>query len=185
MFGCKDVDAERCRHAAARDDSMSRGLVHCGQRVELARQIGRASDTNRLLSAVATSEFRRRDRVDGRRSCLAPCQASVRYRPHRSAPHGRGQPPIELSDHDLPELGTDRDTGEFAVASIRCWWRAEGRHLYPKARSLVNHRRRRRELCISDPPADRRASTVQATRSLETLYQALQPGRKAGQVALR
>jgi hypothetical protein len=34
-------------------------------------------------------------------------------------------------------VGTDHDTGAFAVASIRGWWRAEGRKLYPKARSLL------------------------------------------------
>ena len=27
-------------------------------------------------------------------------------------------------------VGTDHDTGAFAVASIRGWWRAEGRRLY-------------------------------------------------------
>lgn len=30
-------------------------------------------------------------------------------------------------------VGTDHDTGAFAVASIRGWWRHEGRRLYPKA----------------------------------------------------
>ena len=34
-------------------------------------------------------------------------------------------------------VGTDHDTAAFAVASIRGWWRAEGRHLYPRARSLL------------------------------------------------
>lgn len=34
-------------------------------------------------------------------------------------------------------LGTDRDTGEFAVASIRGWWRHEGRKLYPDALELL------------------------------------------------
>lgn len=34
-------------------------------------------------------------------------------------------------------IGTDHDTGAFAVASIRGWWRAEGRQLYPRARSLL------------------------------------------------
>jgi hypothetical protein len=34
-------------------------------------------------------------------------------------------------------IGTDHDTGAFAVASIRGWWRAEGRHLYPRAKSLL------------------------------------------------
>ena len=34
-------------------------------------------------------------------------------------------------------VGTDHDTGAFAVASIRGWWRAEGKRLYPKARRLL------------------------------------------------
>ena len=34
-------------------------------------------------------------------------------------------------------VGTDHDTGAFAVASIRGWWRAEGRRLYPRATTLL------------------------------------------------
>ena len=34
-------------------------------------------------------------------------------------------------------VGTDHDTGAFAVASIRGWWRCEGRHLYPDAGTLL------------------------------------------------
>ncbi len=34
-------------------------------------------------------------------------------------------------------VGTDHDTGAFAVASIRGWWRAEGKRLYPQARALL------------------------------------------------
>ena len=34
-------------------------------------------------------------------------------------------------------VGTDHDTGEFAVASIRGWWRIEGRRLYPQANNLL------------------------------------------------
>ncbi len=34
-------------------------------------------------------------------------------------------------------VGTDHDTGAFAVASIRGWWRAEGRRLYPGTRALL------------------------------------------------
>lgn len=34
-------------------------------------------------------------------------------------------------------IGTDHDTGAFAVASIRGWWRFEGKRLYPKARKLL------------------------------------------------
>jgi hypothetical protein len=34
-------------------------------------------------------------------------------------------------------VGIDHDTGAFAVASIRGWWRAEGRRLYPGAVRLL------------------------------------------------
>jgi hypothetical protein len=34
-------------------------------------------------------------------------------------------------------VGTNHDTGAFAVASIRGWWRAEGRRLYPQAWDLL------------------------------------------------
>ena len=34
-------------------------------------------------------------------------------------------------------VGTDHDTAAFAAASIRGWWRAEGRRLYPSAREIV------------------------------------------------
>jgi hypothetical protein len=34
-------------------------------------------------------------------------------------------------------VGTDHDTGAFAVASIRGWWRSEGRRMYPHAKSIL------------------------------------------------
>jgi hypothetical protein len=34
-------------------------------------------------------------------------------------------------------IGTDHDTGAFAVASIRGWWRHEGKRLYPRAKTLL------------------------------------------------
>jgi hypothetical protein len=34
-------------------------------------------------------------------------------------------------------VGTDHDTGAFAVASIRGWWRFEGKRLYPQAQTLL------------------------------------------------
>jgi hypothetical protein len=34
-------------------------------------------------------------------------------------------------------VGTDHDTAAFAVASIRGWWRAEGRRLYRQARAIL------------------------------------------------
>lgn len=67
--------------------------------------------------------------------------------------------PVEVNVHDFPSLdipraypygvydiarnrgfvnvGTDHDTGAFAVASIRGWWRNEGRSLYSEARALL------------------------------------------------
>jgi hypothetical protein len=71
----------------------------------------------------------------------------------------RGKTPARVQGHDFPKptvpraypygvydlarnkgfvnVGTDHDTGAFAVASIRGWWRAEGRRLYPRARRLL------------------------------------------------
>ena len=34
-------------------------------------------------------------------------------------------------------VGTDHDTGAFAVASIRGWWRHEGKRLYPSADMIL------------------------------------------------
>lgn len=34
-------------------------------------------------------------------------------------------------------VGTDHDTGEFAVASIRGWWRHEGKRIYPSATRIL------------------------------------------------
>jgi len=34
-------------------------------------------------------------------------------------------------------VGTDHDTATFAVASIRAWWRAQGRRAYPLAKKLL------------------------------------------------
>ena len=34
-------------------------------------------------------------------------------------------------------VGTDHDTGAFAVASIRGWWRSEGRALYPESKQIL------------------------------------------------
>ena len=67
--------------------------------------------------------------------------------------------PVKVKGHDFPQpdvpraypygiydlgrntgfvnLGTDHDTGAFAVASIRGWWRHEGWLLYPAAKDLL------------------------------------------------
>ena len=67
--------------------------------------------------------------------------------------------PVKVQGHDFPHpdvpraypygvydlerntgfvnVGTDHDTGAFAVASIRGWWRHEGRHLYPETKHVL------------------------------------------------
>ena len=67
--------------------------------------------------------------------------------------------PLTVNDHDFPSpeiaraypygiydlarntgfvnVGTDHDTGAFAVASIRGWWRREGHALYSQTRELL------------------------------------------------
>jgi hypothetical protein len=67
--------------------------------------------------------------------------------------------PVKVQGHDFPHpdvpraypygiydlerntgfvnVGTDHDTGAFAVASIRGWWRHEGRRLYPETRGVL------------------------------------------------
>jgi hypothetical protein len=66
--------------------------------------------------------------------------------------------PVRVNTHDFPgqagkaipygvydmaantgwvSIGTDHDTAAFAVASIRRWWQARGRHDYPRAHRLL------------------------------------------------
>lgn len=71
----------------------------------------------------------------------------------------QGKTPRQVNGHDFPHptvprafpygiydlgrntgfvnVGTDHDTAAFAVASLRGWWRHEGRALYPKTRHLL------------------------------------------------
>src|SRR5262245_43919536 len=77
--------------------------------------------------------------------------AGRQWRPGGQAPRGQGH---DCPTPDVPRaypygiydvgrnagfvnVGTDHDTGAFAVASIRGWWRAEGRRLYRRARSIL------------------------------------------------
>jgi hypothetical protein len=71
----------------------------------------------------------------------------------------KAKQPIAVQGHDFPSpevpraypygiydigrnagfvnVGTDHDTGAFAVASIRGWWRSEGRRIYPQAKTIL------------------------------------------------
>jgi DDE family transposase len=77
--------------------------------------------------------------------------AGRQWRPVRQAPRVQGH---DFPHPDVPRaypygiydvgrnegfvnVGTDHDTAAFAVASLRGWWRAEGRRLYGPARSIL------------------------------------------------
>lgn len=40
-------------------------------------------------------------------------------------------------NHGFVNVGTTHDTGSFAVASIRAWWKHKGRHQYKRARRIL------------------------------------------------
>ncbi len=77
--------------------------------------------------------------------------AGRQWRPVRQAPRVQGHDcptpevprayPYGIYDvgrnAGVVSVGTDHDTAALAVASLRGWWRAEGRRLYPKANSLL------------------------------------------------
>ena len=77
--------------------------------------------------------------------------AGRQWRPVRQAPRVQGHdfPTPEVpraypyGSYDVGRntgfvnVGTDHDTAAFAVASLRGWWRAEGRRLYGKAKTLL------------------------------------------------
>lgn len=58
--------------------------------------------------------------------------------PHPSIPRAYPYGIYDLGRNSgFVNLGTDHDTGAFAVASIRGWWRHEGRKLYSDAKELL------------------------------------------------
>ena len=52
----------------------------------------------------------------------------------RAYPYGVYDP---MRNRGFVNVGTDHDTSAFAVASIRAWWRSQGRRAYPKAKRLL------------------------------------------------
>jgi len=58
--------------------------------------------------------------------------------PNASVPQAHPYGIYELKrNRGFVNIGTDHDTATFAVASIRAWWRKEGRHAYPTAKRLL------------------------------------------------
>ena len=72
------------------------------------------------------------------RKAKTPHRVNVHDFPHPEVPRAHPYGIYDLGRNTgFVTVGTDHDTGAFAVASIRGWWRAEGRRLYPDARSLL------------------------------------------------
>jgi hypothetical protein len=58
--------------------------------------------------------------------------------PHPSIPRAYPYGIYDLGlNRGFVNVGTDHDTAAFAVASIRGWWRHEGRRLYPRATQIL------------------------------------------------
>jgi hypothetical protein len=58
--------------------------------------------------------------------------------PDPSVPRAHPYGIYELTrNRGFVNVGTDHDTATFAVASIRAWWRAQGRRAYPAAKRLL------------------------------------------------
>jgi len=58
--------------------------------------------------------------------------------PHPSVPRAYPYGIYDLRyNRGFVVVGTDHDTGAFAVASIRGWWRFEGRRLYTRSKELL------------------------------------------------
>jgi len=72
------------------------------------------------------------------RPAKSPQHVKVHDFPHPSVPRAYPYGIYDLGRNTgFVNVGTDHDTGAFAVASIRGWWRAEGRRLYPTAKTLL------------------------------------------------
>jgi len=72
------------------------------------------------------------------RKAKSPQEVNGHDFPHPSVPRAYPYGIYDLGRNTgFVNVGTDHDTGAFAVASIRGWWRSEGRRLYPNARQLL------------------------------------------------
>jgi hypothetical protein len=67
-----------------------------------------------------------------------PVRVNVHDFPSPEVPRAYPYGIYELTrNRGFVNIGTDHDTATFAVASIRGWWRAQGRRAYPQASRLL------------------------------------------------
>jgi hypothetical protein len=105
-------------------------------------QVRRALAARRPVISVDTKkkELLGNYENDGRqwRPVKAPLKVQVHDFPSPAVPRAYPYGIYDLGRNTgFVNVGTDHDTGAFAVASIRGWWRAEGRRLYPHATRLL------------------------------------------------
>jgi hypothetical protein len=105
-------------------------------------QVRRALAARRPVISVDTKkkELLGNYRNDGRqwRAAKSPQRVNVHDFPAPSVPRAYPYGIYDVGRNTgFVNVGTDHDTGAFAVASIRGWWRAEGRWLYPQAKRLL------------------------------------------------
>jgi hypothetical protein len=105
-------------------------------------QVRKALAARRPVISVDTKkkEILGNYRNDGQqwRQAKSPHKVKVHDFPTPSVPRAYPYGIYDLGRNTgFVNVGTDHDTGAFAVASIRGWWRAEGQRLYPNARTLL------------------------------------------------
>src|SRR5262249_3711854 len=102
-------------------------------------QVRRALATGRPVISVDTKKKELVGTYENKGRQWRPSQSPARVKTHdfpappvpRAYPYGVYD---VARNRGFVNVGTDHDTGAFAVASIRGWWRVEGWHLYPRLR---------------------------------------------------
>jgi len=105
-------------------------------------QVRRALAAGRPVISVDTKKKELVGTYENKGRQWRPSQSPTRVQTHDfpapSVPRAYPYGVYDLArNRGFVNVGTDHDTGAFAVASIRGWWRVEGRHLYPRARRLL------------------------------------------------
>jgi len=105
-------------------------------------QVRRALAAGRPVISVDTKKKELVGTYENKGRQWRPSQSPARVNTHDfptpSVPRAYPYGVYDLArNRGFVNVGTDHDTGAFAVASIRGWWRVEGRRLYPRARRLL------------------------------------------------
>lgn len=109
---------------------------HINEQVRLALAAGRPVVSVDTKKKALIGNYRSRGRQW--RRVKSPREVNGHDFPDPSVPRAYPYGIYDLArNRGFVNVGTDHDTGAFAVASIRGWWRFEGRRLYPGVRRLL------------------------------------------------